>query len=71
MVFLKSVVYRVYASSITGAIAYFVFKQTSIKAPVKLILFDIVIGLITYYLFELAWNAMMDDVYPVQMLPIK
>jgi uncharacterized membrane protein len=61
MVFLKSVVYRIYSSFITGLIAYFVFSQTSIKASLKLILVDMVIGFMTYYLFEIVWNRMTDE----------
>jgi uncharacterized membrane protein len=54
----KTVVYRVYATSITAILSYFIFAPETFTKVRMFAVMDIVCGSLSYYLFEILWAHM-------------
>ena len=51
----KTVVYRIYATSITAVLSYFIFSPNTFTKVRTFAVLDIVCGSLSYYLFEVVW----------------
>ena len=51
----KTVVYRIYATSITAVLSYFIFAPETFTKVRMFAVLDIVCGSLSYYLFEILW----------------